>query len=147
MIRRPPRSTLFPYTTLFRSPRAVGLQIFGWAAIGVINAAVQDHLSGAAFDAGERNFRQQRDGILIQLPPARRIQFVKQALGVVVPAPPQIARQGPEPLLCRSDEAIESARLADYRRHLRGGLNQHPNLAFPQTAAPPVLTTPAPLPN
>src|SRR3712207_8616945 len=25
MIRRPPRSTLFPYTTLFRSPRPVGL--------------------------------------------------------------------------------------------------------------------------
>src|SRR3712207_8204025 len=24
MIRRPPRSTLFPYTTLFRSPRVVG---------------------------------------------------------------------------------------------------------------------------
>src|SRR2546427_3507153 len=24
MIRRPPRSTLFPYTTLFRSPREVG---------------------------------------------------------------------------------------------------------------------------
>src|SRR2546422_3407245 len=27
MIRRPPRSTLFPYTTLFRSPRSVGLQL------------------------------------------------------------------------------------------------------------------------
>src|SRR5690348_18042888 len=26
MIRRPPRSTLFPYTTLFRSPLAVGVQ-------------------------------------------------------------------------------------------------------------------------
>src|SRR5256885_12200633 len=25
MIRRPPRSTLFPYTTLFRSPEAFGL--------------------------------------------------------------------------------------------------------------------------
>src|SRR2546426_5755667 len=25
MIRRPPRSTLFPYTTLFRSPRAGGV--------------------------------------------------------------------------------------------------------------------------
>src|SRR2546425_8906656 len=24
MIRRPPRSTLFPYTTLFRSPEAIG---------------------------------------------------------------------------------------------------------------------------
>src|SRR5258708_8911720 len=35
MIRRPPRSTLFPYTTLFRSPETsgapkLGLQI-GWA--------------------------------------------------------------------------------------------------------------------
>src|SRR5258708_36232553 len=27
MIRRPPRSTLFPYTTLFRSPRASDLKI------------------------------------------------------------------------------------------------------------------------
>src|SRR2546430_6711589 len=27
MIRRPPRSTLFPYTTLFRSPRAVGASL------------------------------------------------------------------------------------------------------------------------
>src|SRR3989442_11659666 len=27
MIRRPPRSTLFPYTTLFRSPNTAGLPI------------------------------------------------------------------------------------------------------------------------
>src|SRR5256885_10547644 len=27
MIRRPPRSTLFPYTTLFRSPQRVGTDI------------------------------------------------------------------------------------------------------------------------
>src|SRR3712207_8564921 len=27
MIRRPPRSTLFPYTTLFRSPRAVTARV------------------------------------------------------------------------------------------------------------------------
>src|SRR3712207_8137152 len=27
MIRRPPRSTLFPYTTLFRSPRDVGVVV------------------------------------------------------------------------------------------------------------------------
>src|SRR5437762_4744093 len=35
MIRRPPRSTLFPYTTLFRSPRCDGLRrngIFGRSA-------------------------------------------------------------------------------------------------------------------
>src|SRR3712207_8300982 len=29
MIRRPPRSTLFPYTTLFRSERAVRLENYG----------------------------------------------------------------------------------------------------------------------
>src|SRR3989441_12303893 len=29
MIRRPPRSTLFPYTTLFRSPFSVGSKAFG----------------------------------------------------------------------------------------------------------------------
>src|SRR5256884_9227304 len=28
MIRRPPRSTLFPYTTLFRSPHAVRFGVF-----------------------------------------------------------------------------------------------------------------------
>src|SRR3712207_7226320 len=27
MIRRPPRSTLFPYTTLFRSPRMDGIEL------------------------------------------------------------------------------------------------------------------------
>src|SRR3989441_9115312 len=32
MIRRPPRSTLFPYTTLFRSPGAAGAPAGGAAA-------------------------------------------------------------------------------------------------------------------
>jgi len=37
MIRRPPRSTLFPYTTLFRS----GIRIVGYLAIPInISAAV-----------------------------------------------------------------------------------------------------------
>src|SRR2546422_7840292 len=30
MIRRPPRSTLFPYTTLFRSRRTVGVHPMRW---------------------------------------------------------------------------------------------------------------------
>src|SRR3712207_8138105 len=34
MIRRPPRSTLFPYTTLFRSRRCHALRKSGVAAIG-----------------------------------------------------------------------------------------------------------------
>src|SRR5256885_13082837 len=34
MIRRPPRSTLFPYTTLFRSRRGLVLPGAGWKAPG-----------------------------------------------------------------------------------------------------------------
>src|SRR2546421_6580142 len=34
MIRRPPRSTLFPYTTLFRSGIAEGCELAGCALIG-----------------------------------------------------------------------------------------------------------------
>src|SRR2546426_6555386 len=36
MIRRPPRSTLFPYTTLFRSLYATGfVLLWGWVALSV----------------------------------------------------------------------------------------------------------------
>src|SRR5690349_23942358 len=43
MIRRPPRSTLFPYTTLFRSPRldsvVVGWPVFGFGLVAALVAA------------------------------------------------------------------------------------------------------------
>src|SRR5437588_1340082 len=35
MIRRPPRSTLFPYTTLFRSHRGEGIEIRGFGSFTV----------------------------------------------------------------------------------------------------------------
>src|SRR2546429_4976437 len=41
MIRRPPRSTLFPYTTLFRSPLAVE-QAFAPEPMYLLTAAMQD---------------------------------------------------------------------------------------------------------
>src|SRR3712207_8282375 len=40
MIRRPPRSTLFPYTTLFRSQRIVGAEHLADVG-GVVNAHVE----------------------------------------------------------------------------------------------------------
>src|SRR2546426_1275627 len=51
MIRRPPRSTLFPYTTLFRSPEVV----FSAAVIGV-KGAVHDFLGAQAAGAGAGAF-------------------------------------------------------------------------------------------
>src|SRR2546430_13345505 len=46
MIRRPPRSTLFPYTTLFRSPAIFAMQVGLaelWKSWGVHPSAVLGH--------------------------------------------------------------------------------------------------------
>src|SRR5258705_3360499 len=61
MIRRPPRSTLFPYTTLFRSQRER-------AARGRLRRHVQDNraIRGPAH-AGVRNAHHVRDALLQQL--------------------------------------------------------------------------------
>src|SRR2546430_12746926 len=52
MIRRPPRSTLFPYTTLFRSPSALDLLIpvllticLGWWGISDARLRSEEHTS------------------------------------------------------------------------------------------------------
>ena len=73
-------------------------------------------------------------GIVIQLPPAHRIQVAEQAGGIVVPAPPEIARQRPQPFLRRSDETVERAGLADHRRDLRRRLRQHADFVFSKDA-------------
>src|SRR5256886_13588149 len=63
MIRRPPRSTLFPYTTLFRSLAARGAVLIGLAAEGVAHALTAvlllrelldrvEHLAGALARGG-----------------------------------------------------------------------------------------------
>src|SRR2546425_2182284 len=41
MIRRPPRSTLFPYTTLFRSSRGSSRRLRGYHQIALKNLALQ----------------------------------------------------------------------------------------------------------
>src|SRR5256885_12178604 len=46
MIRRPPRSTLFPYTTLFRSDRVAGDGVRVAAAVPMLVMAAGDHRAG-----------------------------------------------------------------------------------------------------
>src|SRR3989475_11004068 len=60
MIRRPPRSTLFPYTTLFRSPHTRGDEAAGHAP-AVLGAARDDALVG---HARAQPRRVERDGRL-----------------------------------------------------------------------------------
>src|SRR2546422_7197033 len=50
MIRRPPRSTLFPYTTLFRSHRQVGVG----AVLGDAHEVVVERLLGVRIDLHRR---------------------------------------------------------------------------------------------
>src|SRR2546428_8400052 len=60
MIRRPPRSTLFPYTTLFRSHRAIEGRIgFGIDPVGRHFSAVKEGRAdrAAALLLGQRNVR------------------------------------------------------------------------------------------
>src|SRR3989475_2192064 len=60
MIRRPPRSTLFPYTTLFRSQ--VGLQLLVFAAVAAVTAYFASRVSvmGAEREALAGELRQAR---------------------------------------------------------------------------------------
>src|SRR3712207_7317470 len=63
MIRRPPRSTLFPYTTLFRSLNSTNTQI-GWTSLDMPalgldwsdRFAVTDEITGARYDWGQHNY-------------------------------------------------------------------------------------------
>ena len=107
------------------SPGTVSIEILALAAIGIINSAVQHQLAGAPFHHGQRNLRKQGDGIVIELPPANRIEVAKQAAGVMVPTPPKIARQRPQTFLGGSDKAVQSAGFAYHRADLGRSLAQH----------------------
>src|SRR5438105_10896158 len=53
MIRRPPRSTLFPYTTLFRSPsRQLGQQLAGLGLVVRVADAAGGRQTHRAFELG-----------------------------------------------------------------------------------------------
>src|SRR2546421_7208615 len=84
MIRRPPRSTLIPYTTLFRSPVTLGRDVFvGERSVLDINTSMRDRAqlghasglhSGQAVPAGERwhgSPAQRTDVNYVRVAPAR----------------------------------------------------------------------------
>ena len=72
------------------APGAVCPQVLLLAAVDIVDAAMQTEFGGAAFDFSHGHLVEQRDGILIQLPPAGGIEVAKQTDRLVVPTPAEI---------------------------------------------------------
>src|SRR3712207_6914380 len=95
MIRRPPRSTLFPYTTLFRSP--ILSQMPGFVAYYVVDAGDGVMVSISIF---EHQAAEEESSW-------RAGEFVAQHLAAVIPNPPQdrkstrLKLQSRQYLVCR----------------------------------------------
>src|SRR3712207_9433410 len=92
MIRRPPRSTLFPYTTLFRSLSQCMTQVI----MRIVNPIDQDTVAKSVEGAGRQ--------LLAELPALTKGQAVISGVGVNTPVMcrirPRLTRHGGE----RSEE-------------------------------------------
>src|SRR3989442_10169196 len=67
MIRRPPRSTLFPYTTLFRSHRKIHRTLEGISAKASLGCAI--HTSVGIFDSRSSTYSVRIHPMLVILRP------------------------------------------------------------------------------
>ena len=116
------------HTGVACAPGALRILVLAQAAIGVVDPAVQDEFGGARLEFGERIFVQQRDRAVIELTPSQGVNIAEQAARIVIPAPPQIAGQRPQPLLSRRDETVERARFAHDVRYPVRRLGEQTNL-------------------
>src|SRR5258707_889660 len=71
---------------------------------------------------------------MVQVAEANRIQFAKNAGHLVVPAPPEISREGPQAFLSGSDETRQITGLADDGGNLGGRIGQHPDFLVQKDA-------------
>src|SRR2546430_4338733 len=102
MIRRPPRSTLFPYTTLFRSALARayvrGYQGARLDAADSIAACPKHYVGSGAARSEEHTSELQSQSnlvcslLLVKKPPARLTARYSMPLGTVTPSTPAADR-------------------------------------------------------
>ena len=95
------------------------------AAIRVVDAAVQHERRRALFEQRGRYLPEQGDRIVIECAPQRRVERPEEARGVVIPAPPHVARERIQPLVCGCDKLPQRARLAYDRGELRSCHREH----------------------
>src|SRR2546430_12610776 len=100
MIRRPPRSTLFPYTTLFRSEGAVAPDLIGQFGVGFYSAfMVADRVTVLSRMAGD--------------PPGQGVKWVSDGQGDFTVETAEKATRGTDVILHLKDE--EKDFLDEYR--------------------------------
>ncbi len=110
------------------APRVRRVQILLQPAVGVVDAAVQRELRRPLFELVDGNLLKQGHRVVVERPPEHRIELAEEAGRVRVPAPPQVLRQSPQPLMRGRDELTERPRLGHDRRHLRPGHGQQPHV-------------------
>src|SRR2546430_7362205 len=114
MIRRPPRSTLFPYTTLFRSPHVVGVGFEGESPYG--NGSTLETRGEVSLHLAEQHF------LLSSVHRLHRVQDLRLVSGLVGRADERLhvlREAGAAVAGARIDEAVTDARIrADADAHL-----------------------------
>src|SRR5271166_4800197 len=105
-------------------PGALRVLVLAQAAIGIVDAAMQGKFGGTGFEFFERILAQQRDRTVVELPPAQGVDVAEQTGSIVIPTPPQVTGQSPEPLPDGRDETVERTGFAHHMRNPIRGLRQ-----------------------
>ncbi len=69
------------------------VQVFLQPPVGVVDAAIEHQLGRPHFQPLGREFRQQGDGIVVELAPANRIEIAEEIDHLRMPGPPQVPGQ------------------------------------------------------
>ncbi len=117
-----------------RAPGVFGRQILLKPAVRVIDTAVEPELRGPFFEHLNRKPIEQRNRVVSELHPQRRVELPEQLRRVVVPAPPQIFRQCSQPLMRGRDELTQRPRFRHDRRDLAARRCQQPDDVFVEPA-------------
>ena len=117
-----------------RAPGVFGRQILLKPAVRVIDTAVESELRGPFFEHLNRKPVEQRNRVVSELYPQRRVELPEQLRRVVVPAPPQIFRQRSQPLMRGCDELAQRPRFRHDRRDLAARRRQQPDDVFVEPA-------------
>ena len=118
-----------------RTPRMFRLEVLLQPAIGIVDPAMELELLCPFLQRLDGDLLQERNRIVIELAPPDRIELPKEGRRIVVPAPPEVARERVESLMRRCRRLAERPRFADDRRQLCACHDEHPDIVLAERPA------------